>query len=195
MWYAGMEGGNAIADVLIGNTNPSGKLPITFPKALDDSPAHALDDYAAAVCDYKEGVFVGYRWFDAREVEPLFPFGHGLTYTTFELSRLSVEPTATGVRVVLAVKNTGHRPGSEVVQIYVGQRVPSVERPPRELKEFCKLALASGETRRVPFDLPRAAFAFWSETKREWVVEPGEFLIEAGVSSRQIILSRAIRLE
>ncbi len=195
MWYAGMEGGNAIADVLIGNTNPSGKLPITFPKALDDSPAHALDDYAAAVCDYKEGVFVGYRWFDAREIEPLFPFGHGLTYTTFELSRLSVEPIATGVRVVLTVKNTGHRPGSEVVQIYVGQCVPSVERPPRELKEFCKLALAPGETRRVPFDLPRAAFAFWSEAKGEWVVEPGEFLIEAGVSSRQIILLSAIRLE
>ncbi|MGA7880768.1 MAG: glycoside hydrolase family 3 C-terminal domain-containing protein [Terrimicrobiaceae bacterium] len=195
MWYAGMEGGNAIADVLIGNTNPSGKLPITFPKALEESPAHALNDYAAAVCHYREGIFVGYRWFDARGVEPLFPFGHGLTYTTFELSGLSVESVATDLRVALTVKNTGDRPGSEVVQIYVGQRAPSVERPPRELKEFGKVALEPGESRRVQFDLRRAAFAFWSEAKRHWVVEPGEFLIEAGVSSRQIVLTCAIRFE
>jgi beta-glucosidase len=195
MWYAGMEGGNAIADVLIGNTTPSGKLPITFPKALEDSPAHALGDYAAGVCRYQEGIFVGYRWFDAREIEPLFPFGHGLSYTTFELSGLSVESTEADVRVALNVKNIGDRPGSEVVQIYIGQSAPSVERPPRELKEFAKVALEPGELRRVQFDLPRAAFAFWGESKREWVVEPGEFLLEAGVSSRQIILTREIRLE
>jgi len=195
MWYAGMEGGNAIADVLTGDTNPSGKLPMTFPKALADSPGHALGDYAAEICRYEEGIFVGYRWFDARKVEPLFPFGHGLSYTEFELSGLSAETTDAGVRVSLAVKNTGDRAGSEVVQIYVGQSVCSVERPLRELKDFAKVALEPGTSRRVQFDLPRAAFAFWSEANNDWVVEPGEFLLEVGVSSRQIILKRTINLE
>ena len=195
MWYAGMEGGNAIADVLIGNTNPSGKLPMTFPKALEDSPAHALGDYAAEVCRYEEGIFVGYRWFDARSIEPLFPFGHGLSYTEFELSGLSVETTDAGVRASLTVTNTGNRAGSEVVQVYVGQPDCSVERPPRELKEFAKVPLEPGTSRRVQFDLPRAAFAFWSDAKNDWVVEPGEFLIEVGVSSRRIILKRTINLD
>jgi beta-glucosidase len=195
MWYAGMEGGNAIADVLLGNTNPSGKLPMTFPKALENSPAHALGDYAAEVCRYEEGIFVGYRWFDARKIEPLFPFGHGLSYTKFELSGLSVESTEAGVRVSLTVQNTGGRAGSEVVQIYVGQPASSVERPPRELKEFAKVALEPGQSRRVQFDLPRTAFAFWSDAREDWVVEPGEFILEAGASSRQIILNRAIHLD
>jgi beta-glucosidase len=195
MWYAGMEGGNAIADVLIGSTNPSGKLPMTFPKALEDSPAHALGDYAAEVCRYEEGIFVGYRWFDARSIEPLFPFGHGLSYTEFELSGLSVERTDTGVRASLTVTNTGNRAGSEVVQVYVGQPGCSVERPPRELKEFAKVPLEPGTSRRMQFDLPRTAFAFWSDAKNDWVVEPGEFLIEVGVSSRRIILKRTIHLD
>ncbi|MFZ0712060.1 MAG: glycoside hydrolase family 3 C-terminal domain-containing protein [Terrimicrobiaceae bacterium] len=195
MWYAGMEGGNAIADVLVGNTNPSGKLPMTFPKALGDSPAHALGDYNAAVCRYEEGIFVGYRWFDARGIEPLFPFGHGLSYSEFELAALSVETTDEGVRVSLVVKNTSDRAGAEVVQLYVGQFVCSVERPPRELKEFAKIALAPGESRRVQFDLPRRAFAFWSNAKGDWVVEPGQFLLEVGVSSRRINLRQAIELE
>ncbi len=195
MWYAGMEGGNAIADVLIGNTNPSGKLPMTFPKALKDSPAHALGDYAAEVCRYKEGIFVGYRWFDAKNIEPLFPFGHGLSYTEFELSGLSVETTIAGVRASLTIRNAGLRAGAEVIQVYVGQPVCSVERPTRELKEFAKVFLEPGASTRVEFDLPRAAFAFWSDAKNDWALEPGEFLIEAGVSSRRIILKRRINLD
>lgn len=195
MWYAGMEGGNAIADVLIGNTNPSGKLPMTFPKALDDSPAHALGDYAAEACRYEEGIFVGYRWFDARAIEPLFAFGHGLSYTEFELSRLSVETTGENVRASLTVTNTGNRAGSEVVQVYVSQPICSVERPPRELKDFAKIHLEPGMARSLKFDLPRAAFAFWSDSKNQWVVEPGEFLIEAGVSSRRIILKETVHLK
>ena len=121
MWYAGMEGGHAIADVLLGDVNPSGKLPMTFPKALGDSPAHALDDYAPDICRYKEGVFVGYRWFDTREVEPLFAFGHGLTYTQFELSDLRLESTGSGVSVSLTVSEyrASRRRGSH----------PSVRRP------------------------------------------------------------------
>jgi len=168
---------------------------MTFPKALEDSPGHALGDYSAKVCRYEEGIFAGYRWFDARSIEPLFPFGHGLSYTEFELSGLSVERTDAGVRASLTVTNTGNRAGSEVVQLYVGQPVCSVARPLRELKEFAKVALEPGASRRVQFDLPRAAFAFWSDAKNDWVVEPGEFLIEVGVSSRRIILKRTIDLD
>jgi beta-glucosidase len=188
MWYAGMEGGHAIADVLLGEVNPSGKLPITFPKALGDSPAHALDDYAPDVCLYKEGVFVGYRWFDAKGIEPLFPFGHGLSYTRFELSDLKLESVGAGVSVSLTVTNTGERAGAEVVQVYVGQRSCPVERPVRELKAFAKVALHPSESRRVALDLPRRAFASWSVETNDWKVEPGKFTIEAGVSSRQILL-------
>jgi len=184
MWYAGMEGGHAIADVLFGDVNPSGKLPLTFPKALADAPSHVLGDYAADACDYKEGIFVGYRWYDAKGIAPLFPFGHGLSYTTFQLSEMTLEPTGEGTRVALNVTNTGDRAGAEVVQVYVGQKACSVPRPVRELKGFAKVALQPGETRRVAIDLPRQAFAFWSEKLNGWTVEPGEFVIEAGVSSR-----------
>jgi beta-glucosidase len=195
MWYAGMEAGNAIADVLLGAVNPSGKLPMTFPKALEDSPAHALDDYSAEICRYKEEIFVGYRWFDARGIEPLFPFGHGLSYTDFELSALSVDLRDSGVCVSLDLKNVGDRAGSEVVQIYIGQPDCSAKRPPRQLKHFAKIAIGPGASKRLHFDLPRAAFAFWSITSRDWVVEPGKFVIEAGVSSRRIILKRTINFE
>jgi beta-glucosidase len=125
----------------------------------------------------------------------LFPFGHGLSYTEFELSGLSVETTTAGVRASLTIRNAGHRAGSEVIQVYVGQPVCSVERPTRELKEFAKVFLEPGSSTRVEFNLPRAAFAFWSDAKNDWALEPGEFLIEAGVSSRRIILKRRINLE
>jgi len=192
MWYAGMEGGHAIADVLLGDVNPSGKLPMTFPKALADSPGHALNDYAADVCHYKEGIFVGYRWFDVKNIEPLFPFGHGLSYTQFELSDLKLEKAACGVSVSLTVANTGKRPGAEVVQIYVGQPSCSVERPVRELKGFAKVHLKPCESGRVAIDLPRQAFAYWSVEENGWTVEPGEFVIDAGVSSRGIALREVI---
>ncbi len=192
MWYAGMEGGHAIADVLLGDVTPSGKLPVTFPKALEDSPAHALNDYAPDVCLYKEGIFVGYRWFDAKGIEPLFPFGHGLSYTQFELADLKLECAGSGVSVSLVVINTGERAGAEVVQVYVGQRSCSVERPIRELKGFAKVHLTPSESRRVTIDLPRHAFAYWSVETNEWRVEPGKFVIEVGVSSRRIVLSEGI---
>ena len=192
MWYAGMEGGHAIADVLLGEVNPSGKLPMTFPKALGDSPAHALNDYAADVCFYSEGIFVGYRWFDARHIEPLFPFGHGLSYTRFELAGLKLEKVASGVSVSLRVTNIGRRAGAEVIQVYVGRPSCSAEWPVRELKGFAKVQLNPSESRRVAIDLPRRAFAHWSMEANDWEIEPGEFAIEAGVSSRRIILREVI---
>jgi len=192
MWYAGMEGGHAIADILLGDVNPSGKLPMTFPAALADSPAHALGDYAADVCHYSEGIFVGYRWFDARGIKPLFPFGHGLSYTSFALSNFKVDKHEANVQVSLELSNTGHRPGAEVVQIYVGQPQCPVERPVRELKGFAKVFLQPGETRLVQIDLSRDAFAYWSVEKNGWNVAPGEFVIEAGVSSRRILARETI---
>ncbi|HEY5754002.1 MAG TPA: glycoside hydrolase family 3 C-terminal domain-containing protein [Chthoniobacterales bacterium] len=192
MWYAGMEGGNAVADVVLGDVNPSGKLPMTFPKRLADSPGHALNDYEADVCHYKEGIFVGYRWFDAEQIEPLFPFGHGLSYTQFALSDIEVATTGDGATVSLTVTNTGPRAGTEVVQIYVGQPKCSIERPVRELKGFVKVPLQSGESRRVEILLNPRAFAFWSVEKNGWTVEPGEFVIEAGVSSRNLTLRKVL---
>ena len=186
MWYGGMEGGNALADVLLGAVNPSGKLPMTFPKSLKDSPAHALGDYAADVCRYEEGVFVGYRWFDAKGIEPLFPFGYGLSYTTFALANMQLVKENAGVLVALDLTNTGGQAGAEVTQIYVGQPKCSVARPVRELKGFAKVKLEPGETQRVELFLPREAFAFWSAQDNAWTVEPGEFVIEAGVSSRDL---------
>ena len=128
-----------------------------------------------------------------RTLEPLFPFGHGLSYTEFELSGLSVETTDAGVRASLTVRNTGIRAGSEVVQLYVGQPVCSVARPTSRAEGICQGRPRAGRVKPVEFDLPRAVFAFWSDAKNDWVVEPGEFLIEAGVSSRRIILKRHIQ--
>ena len=173
MWYAGMEGGNAIADVLFGDVNPSGKLPMTFPKALQDTPAYALNDYAADVCRYKEGVFTGYRWFEAKGIEPLFPFGHGLSYTTFKLNGMKLAKTGKGVSVSVEVTNTGGCAGAEVVQIYVSPRKSSVERPVRELKGFAKVKLQPGETKSAEVHLSGEAFAFWCMEKNGWVIEEG----------------------
>jgi beta-glucosidase len=194
MWYAGMEGGHAIADVLLGHVNPSGKLPITFPRVLEDSPAHALDDYEPDVCSYKEGIFVGYRWFDAQRIGPLFPFGHGLSYTKFDLTELKMKRTAGRVSVSLSVANVGERAGAEVVQVYVGQVACSVERPVRELKGFAKIYLEPSESRRISVHLPERAFAYWSVQSENWKVEPGEFVIEVGVSSREIMLREVVAL-
>jgi beta-glucosidase len=194
MWYAGMEGGHAIAEVLLGDVNPSGKLTMTFPKRLEDSPDRFLNDYEAAVCHYKEGVFVGYRWYDARKIEPLFPFGHGLSYTKFKLANLSVKHMTENVTVSLDVSNVGDRSGAEVVQVYVGQSKCSIRRPVRELKGFSKVHLKPGETQTVTITLTHDAFAFWSVAKNDWTVEPGEFVIEAGTSSRHLPLRQAVTL-
>ena len=181
--------------MIAGRTNPSGKLSETFPKRLQDTPT--FPDFPALNrrASYGEGVFIGYRYYDKKGIEPLFPFGHGLSYTEFELSGLSVETTTAGVRASLTIRNAGLRAGAEVIQVYVGQPICSVERPVRELKEFAKVFLEPGAATRVEFDLPRAAFAFWSDAKSDWALEPGEFLIEAGVSSRRIILKRRINLD
>ncbi|MDD5072590.1 MAG: glycoside hydrolase family 3 C-terminal domain-containing protein [Candidatus Omnitrophica bacterium] len=185
-WYAGMEVGNTVADIVFGDINPSGKLPITFPKRLEDCPAHAIGQYNDKDCEYKEGLLVGYRYYDTRNVEPLFPFGHGLSYTTFKYSNLNVDPKTLVARV--DITNTGKRKGKEVVQLYVHDVESRLPRPVKELKGFEKVELAPGETKQVIFRLDERALAFYDAEAKGWVAEPGEFDILVGSSSRDIRL-------
>ena len=185
-WYGGMEAGHALARILFGDVNPSGKLPCTFPKRLADSPAHALNTYPGAngVVHYEEGLLVGYRWFDTNDIEPLFPFGHGLSYTRFEYSNLRLGQNAADFDVV----NTGEREGGEVAQIYVHHAHPRLSRPEKELKGFSKIFLKPGERQRVSIPLGQESLAFYDPEQRGWVAEPGEFTILVGSSSRDIRL-------
>lgn len=188
-WYPGLEGGNALAKILFGEISPSGKLPMTFPKKLEDIPAHALGEYPGSngVVHYNEGLLVGYRYFDTKKVEPLFPFGHGLSYTTFSISGLAVEKNADGAIVKCTVKNDGKMAGAEVVQVYVKDEESSVERPDKELKGFSKVFLQPGESRTVEITLNKDAFSFYDDKKKQWVLEPGKFSILVGNSSANIV--------
>jgi beta-glucosidase len=200
-WYSGMEGGNAVARVLFGDVNPSGKLPCTFPKRLEDSPAHALKAYPGTngTVRYEEGLLVGYRYFDTKEIEPLFPFGHGLSYTRFDYSDFKVAtgaeaggPLAT-VEFVLA--NTGDRAGAEVAQVYIHQSQPSLSRPYKELKGFRKIFLQPHERQTISIPLDRSAFAFYDPNQQGWLAEKGEYEIFVGSSSRDIHLTGKFTLE
>jgi beta-glucosidase len=200
-WYPGMEGGNALARVLFGDVNPSGKLPCTFPKRLEDSPAHALGAYPGEnlTVRYEEGLLVGYRWFDAKKLEPLFPFGHGLSYTSFRYSGLRLVEGAGGdkdpaLAVEFEVTNTGARAGAEVAQIYVSDESASLPRPPKELKGFRKVFLKPGERQTVTVTLDQSAFAFYDPSQSRWVAEKGDFKIMVGSSSRDIRLEGNFRL-
>ena len=189
-WYPGMEAGNALARVLFGDVNPSGKLPATFPKRLEDSPAHALGNYPGTngTVTYAEGLLVGYRWFEAKKIEPLFPFGFGLSYTTFEYSNLKLVPGDAGVTAEFEIKNAGAVAGAEVAQLYIHPENPTVTRPEKELKGFKKVFLKAGETQTVSIPLIRSAFAFYDPDKKGWVAEKGGFKILVGGSSRDIAL-------
>ncbi|MEN8118649.1 MAG: glycoside hydrolase family 3 C-terminal domain-containing protein, partial [Bacteroidota bacterium] len=187
-FYPGQEGGDAIANVLSGKVNPSGKLPDTFGKKLDDylSMKYYPGDVEKGIVEYGEGLKVGYRQFDEDGIEPLFPFGFGLSYTTFELSNLKVEKKGDNVVVNIDVTNTGKVAGAEVAQIYVQDVEASVFRPKKELKGFEKVFLNPGETKIVSVELDMFAFSFYCEKEHDWKLEPGEFNILAGNSSRNI---------
>ena len=185
-WYPGQEAGNAIADVLYG-VEPSGRLAQTFPKLWSHNPTHSQDQEIYPGLNghvrYEEGVFIGYRHYDKQGLEPLFPFGHGLSYTSFDLSDVVVAAGNGSARVTATVTNTGAREGTTVVQVYVGDPVASLPRPEKELKAVAKLTLAAGEARRITLDLPPRAFAFWKEG---WVIEAGEFVILTGFSAADL---------
>jgi beta-glucosidase len=193
-WYPGIEGGNALARVLFGEVNPSGKLPCTFPKVLADSPAHALNAYPGrnGTVEYKEGLLVGYRWFDAQQIEPMFPFGFGLSYSKFDYSNLKLVPgadsTGTVVTVQCNITNSGPRDGAEVVELYVHQDKSALARPEKELKGFHKIFLKAGEKKTVSIPLARSAFAYYDPDQTAWVAEQGEYTILVGASSRDIRL-------
>lgn len=191
-WYGGTEAGNAIASVLAGEVNPSGKLPFTFPVRLEDNPAIALDAYPGdgKQVEYKEGIFVGYRWNDREQIKPLFCFGHGLSYTTFEYGKVTAEGRQMGpdgtITVSVPVKNTGSRAGAEIVQLYVSDLKSSLPRPVKELKGFRKITLQPGQEQMVSFTIDRKALSFYDDTKQDWVAEPGTFEVLVGASACDI---------
>jgi beta-glucosidase len=199
-WYPGMEGGHALARVLFGDASPSGKLPCTFPARLEDSPAHVSGAYPGknGTVRYEEGLLVGYRWFDAKQVAPLFPFGHGLSYTRFEYSGLRLvggkDAPGPALTVEFKVTNTGEREGGEVAQVYVGDVKSSLPRPVKELKGFRKVFLKPGESQTVFVPLDRRAFAFYDPQRRGWLAEQGDFRIMVGSSSRDIRLRGDFKL-
>ena len=178
-WYPGQEDGTALAQLLFGEYAPSGKLPISFERRWEDNPVH--DNYyypknAAKKIVYAEGIFLGYRHFDKAEVKPAVSFRLGLSYTTFAYKNLSVTPARAGdqlVTVSFDVTNTGHRAGSEVAEVYVGEPHSTVPRPVKELKGFTKVQLNAGETRRVSVTLDRRAFAYYNVKNHDWTVDAG----------------------
>ncbi|MGI4875438.1 MAG: glycoside hydrolase family 3 C-terminal domain-containing protein [Janthinobacterium lividum] len=198
-WYPGMEGGNALAHILFGDVNPSGKLPFTFPVKLEDSPAMKLGEYPSTPGNplkqtYKDDIFVGYRYYDTYQVAPQFAFGHGLSYTTFKYDQLNVTPGPQRATVKLTVTNTGQMMGAEVVQVYVKEEKASVKRPEKELKAFQKVWLRPGESKTVVLTLEPGAFEYYSETQKKWVLEPGKFQVLVGSSSRDIRLMGSLTL-
>ena len=193
-WYPGEEDGNALAAVLAGDVDPSGKLPETFPVDLAQDPAHSPPRYPAqdGVYEYSEGLDVGYRWYDAKNLTPLFPFGFGLSYTTFAFEGLQLTTLAGGsVQVTATIQNTGGVAGADVVQVYVGDP-PSAGEPPHQLKAFLRVSLASGSSQQVTFTLPAAAFSVWDDTTSQWVVPGGTYDILVGDSSRQLPLTGTV---
>ena len=205
-WYPGQEGGIALAEILLGNTNPSGRLPVTFEQRWEDNPSFN-SYYPEADSDrvaYSEGVFVGYRGYEVNNVKPQFPFGHGLSYTTFQYSGLEMEPVLSGqtegnrsktlFRVSFNIENTGACPGEEVAQLYIGSPGAVLPRPPKELKGFSKIKLLPGEKKKVEIELNERAFSYYDIGAKEWKIEPGDSEILIGRSSDRIELRGKVTL-
>jgi beta-glucosidase len=202
IWYPGQEGGRALAEVLFGEVNPSGRLPVTFERRWEDNPTH--DSYYPAAGTkrvvYKEGVFVGYRGYEKNGTKPLFPFGFGLSYTTFKYSNLVIKPIANGdstnprYEVSFNVKNTGSKEGADVAQVYVGEPQAKVPRPAKELKGFTKVSLRPGETKRVTVPLDGRALAYYDVNGKQWRADAGNFEVLVGRSSEQIELRGKLTL-
>jgi beta-glucosidase len=190
--YPGQDGGTAIAEILFGKTNPSGKLAFSWEKRWQDSAAYGNYPTKETPTSntYKEGVFLGYRWFDSKKIEPLFPFGYGLSYTTFEYSDLKLsEPDSEGnITATATIKNTGKVAGAEIAQLYVQPPAANVPRPVRELKGFTRLELQPGESKTATITFSRDDLAYWDPTAKKWTVTPGGYVVAVGGSSRQLPL-------
>ncbi|GIZ14839.1 glycoside hydrolase family 3 C-terminal domain-containing protein [Capnocytophaga catalasegens] len=199
-WYLGSEAGNALADILLGDVNPSGKLPFTFPVKLEDNSAHALGEYPGGENEtYKEGILVGYRWADTKNIKPLFAFGHGLSYTTFEYGKVSADRKTMSendkITFSVKVKNTGKRDGAEVVQLYIRDVESSVLRPYKELKGFEKVYLKAGESKTIKFTIDKEALSFFDDKKHQWTAEKGDFEAIIGSSSADLKTQTRFTLE
>jgi beta-glucosidase len=198
-WYGGQEAGRALPRVLFGEVNPAGKLPVTFEKHLEDNPAYKTygPEKDTLNVKYAEGVFVGYRHYSPDQTQPLYPFGFGLSYTTFAFSNLKVTPGAAKAEatVTFDLKNTGSRAGAEVAQVYVSEPGAKVKRPFEELKGFARVELAPGETKQVSIPLDRRSFAYWDIGKHDWTVDAGKFVIHVGASSANLPLEGAFAVE
>ena len=197
--YGGNEIGHGLADVLFGRVNPSGKLPVTFPVQVEHAASHSnfgRRSQQAGTVAFAEGILSGYRHSDAHRIEPLFAFGHGLSYTTFVFSSLETDDcTADGdLTLRFEIANTGSRAGSETAQVFVSAVKPRVLRPVKELKAFAKAALEPGERRSISVDLDREAFSYWSKPDDAWRVDAGEYIIHVGPSSASLPLSTSIRV-
>jgi len=197
-YLGGQAGGGAVADILFGEVNPSGKLAETFPKKLSHNPSYLNFPGEGNKVEYREGVFVGYRYYDKKEIEPLFPFGYGLSYTTFEYTDIIVDKKEITdketIEVKVKVKNTGKVKGKEIVQLYVRDVESKVNRPEKELKGFEKIELAPGEEKTVTFKLDKRSFAYYNTEIRDWYVESGEFEILVGKSSKEIELKETVKV-
>jgi beta-glucosidase len=196
-YYPGMEGAIPLTNILCGEVNPSGKLTVSYPRALKDTPAFNNYPGQRSVV-YGEGIFVGYRHYELRQIEPLFPFGHGLSYTTFEYSEWTmpeVVKRGENVKVYVKVKNTGKVAGKEVAQLYVSDKQASLQRPAKELKGFAKVALQPGEEKMISFELNERALAYYHPDRKAWVAEPGEFEVLIGSSSQDIRLKAKFTLK
>ena len=190
--YPGQEGGTAIADILFGNVNPSGKLPMTFERLETDNPTYNYYNATNKRVEFKEGIYVGYRGFEKNKKTPLFPFGFGLSYTTFEVSDLQATPT----EATVTVTNTGNRAGSEVVQVYVGPTDQSViDRPAKELRGFAKVALQPGESKTVTIALDDHAYSYFDVTTHAFRQLPGTYNVFAGTSSADLPLTAQVTVE
>ena len=206
MWYPGEQGGRALAEILFGAVNPSGRLPVTFEKRLEDNPAFAnyYEEPGTRRVVYKEGIFVGYRGYEHNHTKPLFPFGHGLSYTSFKYANLAMKPVASasstsGERPALYeisfdVSNTGERAGADVSQVYIGEVSPGISRPAKELKGFSRVQLAPGETKHVSITLDGRAFAYYDVTAKRWHANPGNYSVQIGRSSEDTQLRSTIDL-
>jgi len=199
-WFNGSEGGNALADVLLGNVNPSGRLPWTMPKKLSDSPAHATNSFPGnESVTYAEGILVGYRWFDTKNIEPLYPFGYGLSYTNFEFSNLKTNNQVYHkddiIEVTFNIKNTGKMDGKEVAQLYVSKPDSKIERAAQELKGFKKVLVKNGTSEKITIQLPTKELAYYNVDKKQWIVELGTYKLKLGKSSREIVAETIINIK
>ena len=194
-WYAGMEGGNALADILLGSVIPSGKMPFTLPEKYDDCPAARYGEYRAKQCEYKEDIFVGYRGFEKDNTEPLFPFGHGLSYARFGYENLNIQSAKDGITVSFDIVNESNIKAKEAAQVYIGQVSPPVLRPAKELVAFKKVCLEGGEKKTVSLFVPKKDMSYYDESIADFKFESGDYRVYVGSSAKDIRLSETVYIK